>query len=344
MEKRGVERILMVLIIYVLLIIFSIVKSYGQGVFINEVSQGESGNKEYIELLVVGSEKCSVVDLRSWIVDDNNGDFGTGGISRGYLKFTDDVLWSRIMSGTIIVLWNVEDTSTTLKNLGLDILDTDPNDFRIVIPVGCKNVGTVNQQCPSSQYIVGVTNIPTTSNPSYNNPFVLIATTFRWVVLVAFGNSVDGVQTRRPDGSFFHGFGYGTNTLHPESSTYGINQLSFSPVGNTYNVTNSFSSDIRDKRNWTVNSSRTPSFPNTTENEAFIQSVRVDDDCTLDIKFEEDSLSIELGQELGQSVEVSYYNLLGQLLSSEDIYNQVVIKQTIFLNRDIIRQKFFIEK
>lgn len=339
MEKRGVERILMVLIIYVLLIIFSIVKSYGQGVFINEVSQGESGNKEYIELLVVGSEKCSVVDLRSWIVDDNNGDFGTGGISRGYLKFTDDVLWSRIMSGTIIVLWNTEDTSAVLKNNGLDIIDTDPNDFRIIIPVGCKNIGTANQQCPSSQYIVGVTNIPTTANPSYNNPFVLIATTFRWNVLVAFGNSVDGVQTRRPDGSFFHGLGYGTNTLHPESSIYGVNQLSFPSVGNTYSATNQLSSDIKDKRNWTVSLSKTPSIPNSLENENFINSIRVDDDCTLDIKYPIDV--VETGVETDV---VNYYNYLGQLLPKEQIYNRPIIKETILKNGDIIRQRFYISR
>jgi hypothetical protein len=339
MEKRGVERIFMVLIIYVLLIILSIVKSYGQGIYINEVSQGEGGNKEYIELLVAGSEKCSVVDLRSWIIDDNNGDFGTGGISRGYIKFTDDILWSRVMSGTIIVLWNVEDTSLVLKNSGLAIIDTDPNDFRLVIPVGCKNIGTVNQQCPSSQYIVGVTNIPTTTNSSYNNPFVLVATTFRWNTLVAFGNSVDAVQTRRPDGSFFHGLGYGTNTLHPESSIYGANRLSFSPIGNTYSATNQIDFDIRDKRNWSVSTTKTPTIPNSLENEDFINSIRVDDDCTLDIKYSTDVVETDVETEV-----VNYYNYLGQLLPKEQIYNRPIIKETILKNGDIIRQRFYISR
>ena len=45
---------------------------------INEVSNGMSGTREYIELLVVGppSQPCSppeTLDLRKWILDDNTG-------------------------------------------------------------------------------------------------------------------------------------------------------------------------------------------------------------------------------------------------------------------------------
>lgn len=309
--------------------------SYGQGIIITEVSQGESGNKEYVELLVVGSEKCSVVDLRSWIVDDNNGDFGTSGISRGYLKFTDDVLWSRVMSGTTILLWNTEDTSTAIKDAGLDILDTDPNDFKIVIPVGCKNVATVNQVCPSSQYIVGVTNIPTTTNPSYNNPFVLIATTFRWVVLAAFGNATDAVQTRKPDGSFFMGMAYGTNTLHPLKDTYLTNSLNFTPFANTYQLTNDFSFDYNDKRNWSTGTTKSPASPNSGNNLDYILSVQVDDDCTLDIKFPiEDDDESDSG-----IINTKYYNLLGQDIDIVHNYNRVVIRQDEYRNGDVIRYK-----
>ena len=42
---------------------------------INELSQGASGTKEYVELLVTGTPVCggtNTVDLRGWIIDDNN--------------------------------------------------------------------------------------------------------------------------------------------------------------------------------------------------------------------------------------------------------------------------------
>lgn len=320
------------------ILLLSVSYIYGQGIIITELSQGENGNKEYVELLVVGTEKCSVVDLRSWIVDDNNGDFGANGISRGYLKFTDDALWSRIMSGTTILLWNTEDTSTAIKNAGLDIIDTDPNDFRIVIPVGCKNVGTVNQVCPSSQYIVGVTNIPTTSNPSYNNPFVLIATTFRWAVLVPFGNATDAAQTRKPDGSFFMGFAYGANTLHPLKVAYLDKSLNFSPAANTYQLTNQFSSDYNDIRNWSTGTTKSPAIPNSADNLEYILSVQVDDNCTLDIKYpvEEDNKTDSI------CINTKYYNLLGQEIDIRHNYNKVVIRQDEYKNGDIIRYKYLV--
>ena len=45
---------------------------------INEISQGgQNPSIEYVELLVVGTNSCtsSTVDLRSWVIDDNNGTF-----------------------------------------------------------------------------------------------------------------------------------------------------------------------------------------------------------------------------------------------------------------------------
>lgn len=329
-------RTLICLLLLVFLMVYSIFESLGQGLVITEISQGESGNKEYVELLVVGSEKCSVVDLRSWIVDDNNGDFGTSGISRGYIKFTDDILWSRVISGTTILLWNTEDTSLVLKQAGLDIIDTDPNDFLIVMPVGCKNVGTLNQSCPSSQYVVGVTNIPTTANPSYNYPFAIIATTFRWNTLIAFGNSADAVQVRKPDGSFFMGLGYGTNVLHPFSGTYGSNTLTFSPVANTYYLNNAFSQDPNDKQNWSTGTLRTPGSPNSVQNQTYIQSIQVDDDCTLDIRFPEEEDS-DYREDLSTEVR-RYYSVLGQEIRIEDHYNEVVIEEQVFKNGDLSRR------
>lgn len=319
---------------------------HSQGIIINEFSQGESGSKEYIELLVVGPEKCSVVDIRSWIVDDNNRDFGIYGINTGYIKFTDDILWSRILSGTIITLWNVEDTSLAIRNNQLDILDADPNDFRIVIPVGCKNINSGNPICPSSKYVVGVTNIPTTANPSYNFPFAMIATTFRWASLIPFGNGDDVVQIRRPDGSFYFGLGYGRNNIHPEFSIYGSNSLLFSPVSNTYSLTNQFSSTPQDKRNWTQSTNRTPGSPNSGPNLDFINSIMVDDDCALNIKDEESEDPIYYDPVEENINETNYYDILGRIIKSDSdmIYNKVIIREIVYKNGDIKRSKILIIK
>ncbi|MEM9928478.1 MAG: hypothetical protein AAF840_01540, partial [Bacteroidota bacterium] len=44
---------------------------------VNEVSNGESAGEEFVELLVtgLGGKACDPVDLRGYILDDNNGDF-----------------------------------------------------------------------------------------------------------------------------------------------------------------------------------------------------------------------------------------------------------------------------
>ncbi|MDG1295876.1 MAG: hypothetical protein P8P48_01980, partial [Saprospiraceae bacterium] len=84
------------------------------GLVVNEFSQGTSG--EWIELVVVGN--CEV-DLRGWIIDDNNGiftDCGPGnniehgtfsghGVAPGHIRFSNDATWSAVKNGTIIVIY-----------------------------------------------------------------------------------------------------------------------------------------------------------------------------------------------------------------------------------------------
>src|SRR5437868_3595569 len=79
---------------------------------INEVSQGASGSKEYVELVVVGTPTCTTIpcfDLRGYIIDDNNGTFASGagtGIANGCVKLSNDALWSCVPAGTIILIYN----------------------------------------------------------------------------------------------------------------------------------------------------------------------------------------------------------------------------------------------
>src|ERR1700760_1780609 len=74
---------------------------------LNEVSQGSSGTKEYVELVVVGTKTCtdSTADLRGWIIDDNNGWLGSGtgqGIAQGCMRFSQSATWQKVPYGSVI--------------------------------------------------------------------------------------------------------------------------------------------------------------------------------------------------------------------------------------------------
>lgn len=87
---------------------------------INEFSQGNSGNREYIELVVVGTRTCSgdsCIDIRGWIIDDNNGWFGAGtgqGIAIGHMRFSNAPNWSCVPYGSIILLYNSGDKNPSI--------------------------------------------------------------------------------------------------------------------------------------------------------------------------------------------------------------------------------------
>src|SRR5687768_14578818 len=92
---------------------------------INEFSNGENGNKEFVELLATHCGECSEfetrVNISNWIIDDNNGIFtsnpavasGNLGISAGHLKLTNDSLWTNFTNGNLLVLFNVADFDST---------------------------------------------------------------------------------------------------------------------------------------------------------------------------------------------------------------------------------------
>src|SRR5688572_18592695 len=76
---------------------------------VNEFSQGTSGNKEFIELLVVGQKDCidTTMSVVHWIIDDQNGWFAQGagsGISGGHYRFKDTSTWQHVPVGAIILI------------------------------------------------------------------------------------------------------------------------------------------------------------------------------------------------------------------------------------------------
>jgi hypothetical protein len=118
---------------------------------INEVSQGTTGTEEYVELLVTGTTSCpnECVDIRGWIIDDNNGWYASGsgnGIADGAMRFSNIPAWSCLRPGTLIVIYN-----NTQVNPLIPAQDPDDSnaDCVIIIP-GDSNLLDKESSAPST--------------------------------------------------------------------------------------------------------------------------------------------------------------------------------------------------
>jgi hypothetical protein len=88
-------------------------------VIINEMSQGSSGNKEWIELLVVEDN----LNIQGWDVGDND-----GGSFNTFFTFSNDSQWASVAAGTLITIYNSVDADDVI------IDDLDITDLAVVIP------------------------------------------------------------------------------------------------------------------------------------------------------------------------------------------------------------------
>ena len=184
------------------------------GIIVNEYSNGDSGTREFMEFLVIG-DPCTTVDLRGWIFDDNNGlndatcegftvDANlASGIAAGHNRFKYISEWSAVPVGSIILVYNDGD-----KNIAISVAD-DPedsnNDKLYVLPIS------------ASYYFEGNGSVPINggtclySGGTYGAP--------SWIY-IGLRNPGDACQTRRPDGSYFHGFAYGSNLTGGPDNLY----------------------------------------------------------------------------------------------------------------------------
>ncbi|MFM2135355.1 MAG: hypothetical protein RL021_755 [Bacteroidota bacterium] len=102
-----------------------------QTLIMNEVSNGSTGNQEYVEFVVVSNTvtyDCNspvppCIDIRGWIFDDNSGYHGNDGIALGAVRFSQDPIWSCVPLGTIIVLYNNGDRNPALPPDDLSLSD-----------------------------------------------------------------------------------------------------------------------------------------------------------------------------------------------------------------------------
>ena len=112
-----------------------------QTLIINEFSNGPAGAQEYIEFIVVddnvfydcGNNVLPCADIRGWIIDDNSGYHGSGGVAAGCNRFSFDPFWQCIPIGTIITVYNNAERNISLPPS--DDLSMTDNNCRLIIPI-----------------------------------------------------------------------------------------------------------------------------------------------------------------------------------------------------------------
>lgn len=242
----------------------------GTGLIVNELSNGPSGAKEYVELIVVGPP-CSTVDIRGIKVDDNNGvlynGFGStlvnSGTALGHMRFASVAQWAAVPAGSIILLYNNTDLNALLPPD--DPADAAPADKRYVLPVNHASM----QGCSTSPNPVSTSGYFTCTWGAGNWNYI------------SFRNEGDAAQTRDAQGRYFHGISYGTNGQNMNNG--GLDNLRISAMDHTGRVLFFNSGNYRLAASFTsaaVAGNETPGAPNNAANLAFITTF----DCPLPIE------------------------------------------------------------
>ena len=231
---------------------------FSQQLVINEVSQGPTGAQEYVELVVSGTPSCSIIpcmDLRNYIIDDNNGNHASGsgtGIAAGCIKLKNISFWSCIPIGTLILFYNDADLNPLIP--AQDLSMTDGN-CKLVIPISDCSLIEQHATLPSASS-------STYPNTAYSNCGL-------WSV-ISMANGDDSFQTITPSGNLVHSVSWGNNTL----ST--IIYFGGSAGGKVAVMNNSADNNPANQLNWTfmnVVGNETPGNPNNTANASWINSM-----------------------------------------------------------------------
>ncbi len=234
------------------------------GLIINEWSNGPAGNEEYYEFVVAG--QCgTLVDIRGYILDDNNGTFTTpasysgtqSGIAPGHFRFAYDPQWAAIPVGSLIVIYNNEEPNPLLP--ADDPTDAN-NDSLYVIP----HDNALFERC---------TTLPGTTSPDslYSPCSYAVAPLTGWGPL-SIRNAGDAIQIRNIDGSYYHGVSYGGAEI-----SGGPNNLKLFTGSGTGMVGWFTAGDFYDVANWNsggVAGNETPGVPNNAANTSWLQLMR----------------------------------------------------------------------
>lgn len=215
---------------------------------INEFSNGPSGAKEWIEILVVPTsptipslKTCfyNSIDVAGWIIDDNNGDFspigqysGTG-IADGHLRFKNVAPWTRLPVGSLIVIYNSFDKDPLIPPD--DRYDFN-NDCVYILPDSSSLLEYCSISTPRALSCTTRTNYTDCSGYlNYNG------TAIRSWSSVSLANAGDGLQIRDVSFNLIHGVVYGRTTLS-SCGPNGINLIGgpSSPYVSTSSGVNTF--------------------------------------------------------------------------------------------------------
>ncbi|MFN8322921.1 MAG: T9SS type A sorting domain-containing protein [Chitinophagales bacterium] len=249
-----------VFIVFVLVTVFSKAQ-----LVINELSQGPNNTKEYVELLVTGSPVCgaaNTVDLRGWIIDDNNSWHGTGsgaGIAGGHVRFANVSQWANVKIGTLILIYNDLETSAATDALTVDTTDANA-DCVFVVPVS-SSVLDKNVTLPVSAGTM----------TTYNVGGTVYSSTGNWVCL-GMANSADAFHTVSPTNyaAAYHSIGWGgvnnqLNVYYPANQGGLVIYMANTVDNDPFNAANFIDSSAA--------TNETPGAPNNAANAAWISSL-----------------------------------------------------------------------
>ena len=249
---------------FLFLLMFAVMafNCFAQGLIINEVSNGVDSTKEYFELVVIGSQTdpTGFVDLGGWIIDDNNGDFklsGAGvGIALGHIRIRPGFL-SNVKPGSIILIYN-----SVERSFPNDPLDSN-GDCVYIIPINDVSLDNT-------------ATLPTTSNTNY---FPVTYLAIKIWDRIGLRNGGDVAQTRRPDGTFFHGFSYGDVTapfpnFPLEFGVASSFNIPSTGAGMTYSLNCGNFTSASNFTRAAASTNETPGAPNNNQNRYFINSIR----------------------------------------------------------------------
>ena len=235
-----------------------------EGLIINEWSNGPSGNQEYYEFVVAG--QCgTTVDIRGYILDDNNGTFTTpvdysgtaSGIAPGHFRFANVGQWASIPVGSLIVIYNNDDPNPVLP--ADDPTDAN-NDSLYVVP----HDNALFERCLA---------FPQSSSPDS----LYIPCTYATAPLTGWGalslrNSGDAIQVRFPDGSYYHGVSYGGSEMSGGPHNLKLFTGGGGGMAGWFNT-----GDFFDASNWSSGSvagNETPGLPNNAANYSWLLAMR----------------------------------------------------------------------
>ncbi|MDB5205835.1 MAG: type sorting protein [Flavisolibacter sp.] len=257
--------------ISIFLLLYIPVAAQFQGLLVNEFSQGDQGSKEYIELLVSGKRTCndSTADIRGWIVDDQNGWYGTVSLTQGHYRFSDILNWAAVPIGSLILLYN---SAANGKNNSITLSDdpTDANkDFIYVVPINSSAFLEEYDNEPSS--LTGPVYVypPATTTLGYTG------TSNLWIQHIALNNGSDVICTISPQDRTKHYFsiGYGYPIL-PGFRSPSVAVAAVNAANSCYLTDSNYTTAA----SWIIAAvpvNETPGFPNDGINTLWIQAMRI---------------------------------------------------------------------